>query len=181
MTWCFFRFSQCLWALFCPAHPITTRTCTPCLKNCKPEEIINLELYNKISPVQEPSLFCFLFQSLLHLCSILEFRGRCTWHHKDRLFLFFLVQASFNSKDAGRASNQRLTHWGPQTFALQRLTIVQTPMFMYSSTIQKPHFKYLHSVYIFKYRKGNTSGLRSRCLMRFQKASMIRVLRNKKK
>ena len=47
------------------------------------------------------------------------------------LFLFFLVHASCSSEDAGRTKgNQKLTHSGPQTFALQRLTIVQMPVFM---------------------------------------------------
>lgn len=65
-------------------------------------------------------------------------------HHKDSLFLFFLMHASFSSKDAGRAGNQKLTQWGPQTFALQRLTTVQMPVCMYTLAIQKVHLKYLH-------------------------------------
>lgn len=154
-------------------------TCTPCLRNCKTEEIINLQSFPiKISPVQEPSLFCFL-----HSCCIyvpyqnLEADARDIT--KTVCFCSSWVQASFNSKDAGSASNQRLTHWGPQTFALQRLPTFQMPVFLCSLTIQKPHFKNLHSVYIFKYRKGNTSvSLRTRGLMRFQKVSMIMGPRN---
>jgi hypothetical protein len=53
------------------------------------------------------------------------------WHHKASLFLFFLMHASCSSEDAsGINSNQKLTHSGPQTFALQRLSIVQMPVFM---------------------------------------------------
>ena len=132
MTKDYFSYSQFLWDPFYCAHPITTHIhALHVWEITKTKEIINLELSNRIIPVKSNLSSVFSFNSCCHLCSILKFRGRCMWHHKASLFLFFLVHASCSSEDAGRIKgNQKLTHSGPQTFALQRLTIVHMPVFM---------------------------------------------------
>ena len=108
MTKDYFSYSQFLWDPFYCAYPITTHIhALHVWEITKTEEIINLELSNGIIPVKSYIL-------LIIIMLIIKFRGRCMWHHKASLFLFFLVHASCSSEDAGRInSNQKLTHSGP--------------------------------------------------------------------
>lgn len=60
----------------------------------------------------------------------------------QRQSVFVLSHA--RSEDAGRAGNQKLTHSGPQRFALQRLTIVKS---LYSCRV-KAHKSHTLNTYI---------------------------------
>lgn len=101
----------------------------------------------------------------------------------QRPSVFVLPCAGFFQFQGCRESKQsKINPLGPTDICTAEVNHSSNAYVYVQFNHTKPHFKYLHSVYIFKYRKGNTSvGLRSRGLMRFQKASVITVPRNLKK